>query len=159
MNNANCAGSGFQNDCIFAMTILGEPSSKANSRKAARNRKTGGLMFIKSGPARQYCIDFKDQIDRKLSRKFELITCKLTMHCIAYYGSQRKDLDLSLVMDSLEKCKVIKNDRQIREHHFYHRIDKENPRVEVFFFEKIDDGFPLQVMKFIQGLVKYGTSD
>lgn len=54
----------------------------------------------------------------------------LTAHIWIYYPSERNDLDESLVLDVLQG-KVYKNDRQVRERHVYHAIDKQNPRVDI----------------------------
>ena len=40
------------------------------------------------------------------------------------------DLDASLIMDALQK-RIYKNDRQIKEEHFYHHLDKTSPRAVV----------------------------
>ena len=45
-----------------------------------------------------------------------------------WYKTRRPDLDPSLIFDLLQKTEVIKNDRQIKEIHAYHFLDKENPR-------------------------------
>lgn len=47
-----------------------------------------------------------------------------------YYATRRPDLDESLIMDLLEGV-AYKNDRQIKEKHIYHGLDKENPRAEI----------------------------
>mgnify|MGYP002148142838 FL=1 len=70
-----------------------------------------------------------------------------------YYASERPDLDESVVLDVLQdvyspskkdkttgdvirprelvQCGVYRNDRQVREKHIYHAIDRTSPRVEV----------------------------
>ena len=65
------------------------------------------------------------------------ISCKLVMYCTIFYSNERKDLDESLVMDCLEKSKIIRNDRLIREKHVNHFIDKQNPRAEIYLFKRV----------------------
>jgi len=57
-----------------------------------------------------------------------------------YYATQRKDLDESLILDCLQAKKskgelvrrgVYINDRQVKEKHIYHFIDKARPRAEI----------------------------
>jgi len=48
-----------------------------------------------------------------------------------WYQSRRNDLDVSLLMDCLQRCGVIENDRSIREQHLFGYVDPEAPRVEV----------------------------
>jgi Holliday junction resolvase RusA-like endonuclease len=47
-----------------------------------------------------------------------------------WYASERPDLDESIVLDVLQG-RVYRNDRQVRERHVYHGIDRANPRAEV----------------------------
>jgi len=51
--------------------------------------------------------------------------------CTIYYPTRRNDLDPSLIFDIMEKAGIYKNDRQIKEQHIYHGLDKEKPRVEI----------------------------
>ncbi len=55
---------------------------------------------------------------------------KLTLDC--YFGSNRKDLDgcLKIILDCLQSCGAIKNDRLCAEIHARKLIDKINPRIE-----------------------------
>jgi Holliday junction resolvase RusA-like endonuclease len=70
-----------------------------------------------------------------------------------YYASQRPDLDESVILDVLQnryKGKgdarqliqkgVYANDRQVREKHVYHGIDKMNPRTEIEIEPLIQQG-------------------
>lgn len=132
------------NILLFSGIIYGEPCSKANSRKVAQNRATGRMLFIKSKGALEYCESFILQIHKRnaiIQEKSgawpEEITCKVALHCNIYYGSERKDLDESLIMDCLEKSRVIKNDRLIREKHIYHHIDKKSPRSIIRLYERV----------------------
>lgn len=127
---------------LFAGTILGEPCSKANSRRIIPNKKTGRPYSIKSQKALDYMGSFLGQIQRRRSYQrngglpVSPIESKLVMYCVIYYRTERPDLDESLVMDCLEKSGIIKNDRLIRERHVHHFIDKAIPRAEIFLFER-----------------------
>ena len=50
----------------------------------------------------------------------------------AYFSSNRKDLDgcFKILLDCLQHCKAIKNDRLCVEIHARKLVDKEKPRVE-----------------------------
>lgn len=130
---------------IIAFTILGEPASKANSRKVATvgpedQRRT---LFIKSEKARKYERDALRQIPPVHRVRLEG-PVRVTLRI--FYASERPDLDESIVLDVLQdrwrksptpegrtliQPGVYRNDRQVREKHVYHFIDRANPRVEV----------------------------
>lgn len=106
------------------LVVYGEPASKANSRKLVLfgNRPAS----IKSDKARGYARDFQLQV-RAID---PLMEGELRMDLWIYYASRRPDLDESLILDLLQG-KVYENDRQVRERHVYHMLDKANPRVEI----------------------------
>ena len=108
-----------ENNVTF--TILGEPASKANSRKLVRfgNRPA----FIKSDKARNYLALFKNQVPQLK----ELLEGDLVVYIQIYYSSRRPDLDASVILDAMEGY-IYKNDRQVKEQHFYWGLDKTNPR-------------------------------
>ena len=108
------------------LTILGEPASKANSRKLVTNRHTGRPMFIKSDKSRAYAA----AIDRQVTPLPRLLTGRVIVHIRVFYASERPDLDESIILDGLQG-KVYGNDRQVREKHVYHAIDRGNPRAEI----------------------------
>ena len=93
--------------CII--TILGEPASKANSRRLVY--MGGRPRFIKSKKALLYSRDFDLQ-------------CPVIK---IYYKTRRPDLDESLILDLLEG-KVFKNDRSIKSKYVIHGLDKEHSR-------------------------------
>lgn len=105
-------------------TILGEPASKANTRKIVYIDSK--LRIIKSRKALQYARDATLQIPAQ----WPLIIGPVAVTLRMFYSSERPDLDESLVLDVLQK-RVYANDRQVREKHVYHAIDRANPRVEV----------------------------
>lgn len=110
----------------LSLTILGEPASKANSRQLVTNPKTGKPMFIKSAKARI----FVKAVQKQVPVHEPLLTGPLVARITIYYATERPDLDESLVLDALQG-RVYRNDRQVREKHVYHAIDRANPRAEV----------------------------
>jgi len=104
--------------CII--TILGEPSSKANSRRLVFT--AGKPRFIKSKKALLYSRDFDLQclVRKKMFEEDVSIAIKI------YYRSRRPDLDESLILDLLQG-KVFKNDRSIKAKYVEHGLDKEHP--------------------------------
>lgn len=135
----------------ISFTILGEPASKANSREIVtikrRNKKTGQSVnmpaSIKSEKARNYANSALLQIPVKAKA---MLDGPVRLTARIYYASERPDLDESVILDVLqaklskvEKGKprevirrgVYVNDRQVKEKHIFHGIDKNNPRAEI----------------------------
>jgi len=106
------------------MTIFGEPASKSNSRKVVAIR--GKVRVIKSAKALAYAKSFALQC----CALGEVLTKDVSLTIHIYYRTRRPDLDASLIMDCLQGP-VYKNDRQVKELHLFHHIDKENPRSEI----------------------------
>jgi Holliday junction resolvase RusA-like endonuclease len=104
--------------------VLGEPASKANGRKIVRIH--GAPASIKSAKALAYASSFLKQI-RPLP---VLMTGDLVLNITIYYASRRPDLDESLILDLLQGV-AYANDRQVRERHTFHGIDRDNPRAEI----------------------------
>ena len=113
--NANCV----------RLTILGQPCSKANGRRIVRFFSSS-LRLIKSEEALRYETDFRLQV----SPIEPLLAGPLKVEITIWYRSNRSDLDESLIFDSLQGL-VYYNDRQVREKHVYHAIDRATPRAEV----------------------------
>lgn len=109
-------------------TVLGEPASKANSRRIV---KFGNLSrMIKSQKALDYCSAFKRQV--KTSR---LLAGDIVVKMTIWYASRRPDLDESLILDLLQGV-AYTNDRQVKEKHIFWGLDKENPRTEIMVWQK-----------------------
>lgn len=126
-----------------AFTILGEPASKANSRK---------LVILGSGPKAR-----AGSIKSDKARAYEkaailqvphwarvMFTGPVRVTAVIFYATERPDLDESVVLDVLQadfekkgdervlvRRGVYRNDRQVREKHIYHRIDAAKPRTEI----------------------------
>lgn len=126
---------------MIRFTILGGAQSKANSRQIVT---IGGRpSSIKSKPAREFERDALAQIP-PAARVQLACNVRVTLHL--HYASERSDLDESIILDVLQtrwkKDKqsgeryvvqkgVYLNDRQVREKHVFHHIDKANPRCEI----------------------------
>lgn len=132
-----------------ALTILGEPASKGNSRElVTMNRfspKAGRMVkmpaLIKSEKARDYERDALLQIPPSARARLEG-PVRVTLRI--FYATERPDLDESVVLDVMQdrydgsgeqrvlvQRGVYRNDRQVREKHVYHAIDRANPRAEI----------------------------
>ena len=121
MNDDSTNTSGTQ---ALAFKILGEPASKANSRKMVLIG--GSPRLIKSSKALSYASAFK--LQAKPAAK--LLDGDVAVHIKIWYASRRPDLDESLILDLLQGV-AYENDRQGKEKHIYWGLDKENPRCEI----------------------------
>ena len=124
---------------VVSFTILGQPYSKANSRKIVT--LAGRPAVIKSAEGRAYERDALRQIPPAARRRLE---GDVAVRMRLYYRTALPDLDESLLLDILQdrykgsgdqrqlvQKGVYRNDRQVREKHVYWSIDKTNPRAEV----------------------------
>ena len=127
----------------ISFVILGEPASKANSRKLVT---IGGRpSTIKSDKARSYEAMALPQIPPRARVQLK---CPVRATLRIFYASERPDLDESVVLDVMQdryktvgkgdakrrelvQRGVYVNDRQVREKHVFHAIDRANPRTEV----------------------------
>ncbi len=119
-----------------SFVIIGQPVSLKNRRRLLKNRLNGKLFSAKSKEAEAYMRDFYLQTPPEY-RGIKLGSLKSPLRLIltAYYRSRRSDLDIAIVMDSLQKAEVIRNDRDIIEQHLYAEVDPKNPRVELVLEE------------------------
>jgi Holliday junction resolvase RusA-like endonuclease len=123
------------------LVILGEPASKANQRQIVTIANRPAV--IKSKKARNYERDALRQIPPWARQRIEG-PVRVTMYL--YYATERPDLDESVVLDvlqdryskrnalglrALKQAGIYRNDRQVREKHVHHRIDRANPRAEI----------------------------
>jgi Holliday junction resolvase RusA-like endonuclease len=114
------------------LILHGEPASKANSRRLVTIR--GQARLIKS----QKALDYVAAVKRTYPPLVPLLEGDLRMTADVYYASRRPDLDVSLILDALEGI-AYRNDRQVREMHLYHHLDRANPRAEITLEEMHDD--------------------
>ena len=54
----------------------------------------------------------------------------LAVEITIYYATRRPDLDESVILDCMQGF-IYENDRQVKEKHIFHRLDKTNPRAEI----------------------------
>lgn len=118
---------------------MGQVASKANSRQLVTIK--GRPAFIKSPEARAFERGALMQIPAAAKR---MLTGPVRAVIRIWYASERPDLDESVVLDVLQakyetrdgvrvlvRKGVYINDRQVREKHVFHGIDRKNPRAEV----------------------------
>lgn len=113
-------------------TLLGQPFSKANSRKIVKfgNRPAS----IKSDKARAYEESALWQL-RPILRHHRPYTKPVAVEMTIYYPDRRQDLDPSLILDILQKAGLYENDRLVEEMHLFRAVDKTNPRTEIAIWE------------------------
>ena len=104
----------------WQQTIDGEPTNKSNSRRI--------VMLKGKKPMSVKAMAYVDNFMSQVKPPDAAIEGDVRLRVKIWYGSRRQDLDVSLIMDLLEKSAVILNDRQVKEIHAYHALDKENPR-------------------------------
>ena len=107
------------------LVITGEPASKANSRQIVMFGKRPAV--IKSKKAREYVKAF----DVQCHALPNLLDGDLAVHITIYYASRRPDLDESVVLDCLQG-KIYGNDRQVKEKHIFHALDRDQPRCAIY---------------------------
>ena len=107
------------------LIVHGKPASKANSRQIVMFGKRPAI--IKSKKARDYVKAFEKQV-KPLTN---LLEGDLAVHITIHYASRRPDLDESVILDCMERV-IYGNDRQVKEKHIFHGLDKDNPRSEIF---------------------------
>lgn len=120
---------------IYArQTIYGQPPSKSNSNKIIFTN--GHSKLGKTEATKKYEQDFFMQCS--LRKKGICKRFKLSLD--VFFGSDRPDLDnsLKIVLDCLQTCGAIKNDRLCAEIHARKLIDKMNPRIEFEIEELVD---------------------
>jgi len=113
---------------VLSLNILGEPCSKANSRRIVRFGKR--IASIKSDKGLMYVDSFKRQ--GHVQTKFmDIFEDDVSVTIRIWYASRRPDLDESLILDCLQGIAYL-NDRQVKEKHIYWMgVDKTNPRCEI----------------------------
>lgn len=114
-------------------TIIGKIPSKSNCYKVITLHGHGSL--AKQKVLKDYESDFYLQCglrDINIKGFFKLSVD-------VYHENMRPDLDngMKILLDCLQGCKAIQNDRQCVEIHARKLIDKNNPRVE-FVIEEVE---------------------
>jgi Holliday junction resolvase RusA-like endonuclease len=108
------------------ITILGQVPSKSNGYKIGNNR------LYKSRELKEYEERFLWQNAVAKYNSTETIKEKFAIEIFVYFQSNRSDLDNSakIILDCLQNCKVIENDRLCHRLTMHKFIDKDNPRIE-----------------------------
>ena len=107
------------------LVILGEPASKANSRRIVNIR--GRMVPIKSQKALDYVTSLRLQAAAQMSA---MIEGDLRVEMMIHYASRRPDLDESVILDALQGI-AYENDRQVKQRMTYWGLDKEMPRAVI----------------------------
>jgi Holliday junction resolvase RusA-like endonuclease len=111
--------------------IFGEPASKSNSRRLVSMRIKGTSQtrpaLIKSQKALDYAKSALKQIPKLPAPMLGPVRVSIKI----FYASERPDLDASVILDVLQDAGIYGNDRQVRELHLWHAIDRENPRAVI----------------------------
>lgn len=118
---------------IVRLVILGQPVSKANSRKIVlmwRVKKNGQRVQSPAVVKSKEAVAYAASIARQVPALSELMTGELRVDIELYYSWEGPDLDASIILDGLQGL-IYKNDRQVRSQHFEHHIDKANPRAVI----------------------------
>jgi Holliday junction resolvase RusA-like endonuclease len=107
------------------ITILGQVPSKSNGYKIGNNR------LYKSKELKEYEERFYWQL-LKHGLIINPLKDKFSIEIFVYFQSNRSDLDNSakIILDCLQNCKVIENDRLCHRLTMHKFIDKDNPRIE-----------------------------
>ena len=108
----------------WSKTILGQPHSKANSRRLVSI--DGKTRFIKSQEALSYLTTFAMQCPVLNP----LFVGDVHVELEIYYSSRRPDLDESIILDAMQG-RIYKNDRQVRKKTVTGRLDRESPRTVI----------------------------
>lgn len=107
------------------LVILGEPASKANSRRIVNIR--GRMVPIKSQKALDYVGSLRLQAAAQMSA---MIEGDLRVEMMIHYASRRPDLDESVILDALQGI-AYTNDRQVKQRMTYWGLDKDMPRAVI----------------------------
>lgn len=109
----------------ITLVILGEPASKANSRRIVNIR--GRMVPIKSQKALDYVGSLRLQSAAQVSA---MIEGDLRVEMMIHYASRRPDLDESVILDALQGI-AYANDRQVKQRMTYWGLDKDMPRAVI----------------------------
>lgn len=106
--------------------IYGKVPSKSNCYKVITIRGHGSL--AKTSALKKY----EESFFLQCSNRNNLITGLFEFYVKVFYENMRPDLDncLKVILDCLQSCQAIKNDRQCVKIVAEKFIDKTNPRIE-----------------------------
>lgn len=117
----------------IAGIIHGQLPNKSNSKQIVMVGPRGNkrAMVIKSPEARAYGDQFEEACWRS-ARYLSPIDpeSQLYFKALVYVDNMRRDLDVELLPDLIQKSGIIKNDKAMWDKHYRRAIDNLNPRVE-----------------------------
>jgi len=118
--------------------VFGTLPNKSNARKIVRFGDRPAI--IKSAEARAWEKRFNGIA--LSGRPPKPLTGTFALHAVVYYDSMRRDLDIELLADALQRSGIIENDRAIWHKESTRRLDQDCPRVEFDLtpWEVIDTG-------------------
>ena len=118
-----------------AFTIYGQVPSKSNGYKIITISGHSSLAKTKA------LKDYERKFYLQCPLRGEEIAEPFAIDMDVYYNSNRPDLDnaFKIVLDCLQLCKAIKNDRYCFEIHARKLVDKVNPRLELRITKLIDE--------------------
>ena len=125
---------------LWQMTILGHLPSLKNSRIGVVQRRPGRkarALSLPSAEARLWRQKAELVLAAGRMRPLMQGAINLTVH--VWYRSARSDLDVSLLMDTLQGY-VYENDRQVVQLHAFKGVDPKNPRVRVLVCGPSEEG-------------------
>lgn len=117
--------------------IRGQVPSKSNSYKIISLRGSGGTVhssLAKTEALNKYEQSFYLQCDKYRNKRIKGL---FELNLKVFYPTQRPDLDnaLKIILDCLQGCKAIVNDRQCVKITAEKFIDKNNARIEFSIIE------------------------
>lgn len=114
-------------------TVYGQPPSKSNSYRIVRLAGHGSLAKTKAMK------EYEQNFFMQCSLRRQKISERFMLRVDVYFRSDQPDLDnaLKIILDCLQSCGAIKNDRLCAEIHARKLIDKINPRIE-FILESFE---------------------
>lgn len=108
--------------------IHGTLESKSNSRRVVK--RGSKPMMIKSDKARAYTESAVAQLRSLKARNgWPTFEMDVTLAILVHYPDARRDLDIELFCDCLQKAEIIANDRQIVEKHACCTRGDDEPRL------------------------------
>ena len=118
-----------------AFTIYGQVPSKSNGYKIITISGHSSLAKTKA------LKDYERKFYLQCPLRGEELAEPFAIDMDVYYNSNRPDLDnaFKIVLDCLQLCKAIKNDRYCFEIHARKLVDKVNPRLELSITKLIDE--------------------
>lgn len=116
----------------YRFTVRGKVPSKSNCYKIITIG--GHASLAKTSAVKAFEREFFMQCPYRSLKKTEFTIPGKFLACIdVYYENDRPDIDNSskVILDCLQSCGVIKNDRNCVDLHIRKLVDKVNPRIEI----------------------------